>query len=89
MFDSNVYLRRRLVALAAFAALVLAALTLWPAASSGARPARTHVVHPGETLWSIASHLYAGDPRAHVEQILRSNGLSTATVRVGQALVLP
>jgi LysM repeat protein len=89
MFERNIYLRRRLVALAAIASLVLAALTLWPAASSGARPPRTHVVHPGETVWSIASDAYRGDPRAHVEQILESNRLATATVRVGQTLVLP
>jgi LysM repeat protein len=89
MFERNVYLRRRLTALAALASLVLATLTLWPASSSGARPARTHVVHPGETVWSIASRQYGGDPRAHVQQILQSNRLSTATVRVGQTLVLP
>jgi nucleoid-associated protein YgaU len=89
MFERNVYLRRRLIALAALASLVLAASTLWPASSSGARPTRTHVVHPGETVWSIASRAYGGDPRAHVEQILHSNRLSTATVRVGQTLVLP
>jgi nucleoid-associated protein YgaU len=47
------------------------------------------VVHPGETVWSIASAAYRGDPRAHVEQILESNRLATATVRVGQTLVLP
>jgi Tfp pilus assembly protein FimV len=89
MFERNIYLRRRLVALAAIASLVLAALTLWPASSSGARPPRAHVVRPGETVWSIASRAYDGDPRAHVEQILQSNRLATASVRVGQTLVLP
>jgi nucleoid-associated protein YgaU len=89
MFVRNIYLRRRMVALATIASLVLAALTLWPAASSGARPPRAHVVHPGETVWAIASRAYDGDPRAHVEQILLSNRLSTASVRVGQTLVLP
>ena len=57
--------------------------------SSGAGPKRTYVVRPGDTLWSIASHSFAGDPREGVWQIQQANHLATATISPGEKLVLP
>jgi LysM repeat protein len=47
------------------------------------------VVAPGDTVWSIATAHYRGDPRPHVEAILTANGLATPILRPGQALQLP
>lgn len=47
------------------------------------------VVTPGDTVWSIAVAHYAGDPRPHVEAILRANRLSSPLLAPGQALQLP
>jgi hypothetical protein len=82
-------IRRRLGGLAAVLALLVSAPLLWPSDSSGARPERLHVVHAGETVWSIASAAYGGDPRPHVDVIERRNGLVDSTVIPGQRLVLP
>ena len=46
----------------AFALVALALSTARP--SRGASPEARHLVRSGETLWSIASARYAGDPRA-------------------------
>ena len=47
------------------------------------------VVRPGETLWSIASESYPGDPREGVWELERRNGLTGATIVPGQRLTLP
>jgi nucleoid-associated protein YgaU len=47
------------------------------------------VVAPGDTIWSIASAHYRGDPRPHVEAILQANRLQTPLLTPGQALQLP
>ena len=47
------------------------------------------VVQPGETVWSIASRLAPGDPRAEVDAILRINHMTTPLIRPGQSLLLP
>jgi len=69
----------------------LAALALGYAAhsSSGAGPKRTYVVRPGDSLWSIAMHSYAGDPREGVWEIQQRNHLASATISPGEKLVLP
>lgn len=71
--------------------LVVAAL-LWAAfardSGAGGNP-RYHTVRPGETLWSIASTSYAGDPRKGVWLVERRNHLSGATIVPGQRLLLP
>ena len=70
---------------------MLAALAVGFAARSshGAGPERTYVVHPTDTLWSIAARSYAGDPRQGVWEIEQRNHLATDTLRPGQKLVLP
>ena len=47
-------------------------------------------VAPGETLWQIAERTAPGaDPRETVQRILDLNGLQTAEVQSGTALLLP
>jgi LysM repeat protein len=58
-------------------------------ASTAAGPERVYTVRPGDTLWSIASTRYGGDPRGAVWKIEQRNGVSGATIRAGQRLVLP
>ena len=69
----------------------LAALAVGYAAhgSSGAGPKRNYVVRPGDTLWSIAAHSYAGDPREGVWEIQQRNHLASVTISPGEKLVLP
>jgi LysM repeat protein len=71
--------------------LVLAALAvgLVAHASQGAGPERTYVVKPTDTLWSIAARSYGGDVREGVWKLQQRNHLTTATLVVGQQLVLP
>lgn len=59
-----------------------------PAASgSGDGASATHVVQPGDTVWSIARRLQPdGDVRGLVDRIVARNG--GATVTAGQRLVL-
>ena len=57
--------------------------------SSGAGPKRTYVVKPGDTLWSVAEHAYAGDPREGVWKLEQRNHLGSATIVPGEKLVLP
>jgi LysM repeat protein len=71
--------------------LVLAALAVGLVAhtSQGAGPERTYLVQPADTLWSIASQNYAGDVREGVWKLQERNHLSSATLRPGQALIVP
>jgi hypothetical protein len=57
--------------------------------SGGAGRPQTYVVRPTDTLWSIATTHYDGDPRAAVWRIERRNGLEGATLVPEQRLVLP
>lgn len=58
-----------------------------PSGSAG-KP-QVYVVRPADTVWSIASSHYSGDPRAAVWRLERRNHLDGATVVPGQRLVLP
>ena len=57
----------------------------------GSGPARSDsvVVAPGDTVWSIATAHYRGDPRPHDEAILVANRMATPILQPGQALQLP
>lgn len=57
--------------------------------SDGAAPETRYVVRPYDTLWSIASARYSGDPREVVWKIQKRNGLDGATIVPGQVLRLP
>ena len=71
--------------------LCVAALAVGLAArgSNGAGPKRIYVVRPGDTLWSVAQHTYAGDPREGVWKLQQRNHLSSATIVPGEKLVVP
>ena len=73
--------------------MLLAALLLVAtgrlAYGSGPVATDTVVVVPGDTVWSIAASHYRGDPRPHVEAILRANRLDSPLLRPGQPLQLP
>jgi LysM repeat protein len=74
------------------AIVVVVALVVWAvlARDGGAgAPPRYHTVRAGETLWSIATASYAGDPRKGVWELQRRNGLEGATIVPGQRLLLP
>jgi nucleoid-associated protein YgaU len=88
MFASP-YIRRRASALAVIVCIFALALLAVPGSSSGAHPAREHVVQPGETLWAIASAEYGGDAQMHVEAIAHASHLESALIVPGQRLVLP
>ena len=72
-----------LVAVAGFFALSAARPT------SGAGPETTYRVHPGDTLWAIASARYAGDPREAIWRIKDVNGLESSSLSPGTVLRLP
>ena len=72
--------------------LAVSALVLWgivARASSGAGPERVYIVKPHDTLWSIASHRYGGDPRAGIWKLEQANDLAGATIVPGEKLVVP
>ncbi|TMM07768.1 MAG: LysM peptidoglycan-binding domain-containing protein [Actinobacteria bacterium] len=72
--------------------LALLGVFLWAvfARSSGATgPARHYEVRGGDTLWSIATANYGGDPRAAVWKIEKRNHLEGAAISPGQVLLLP
>lgn len=84
MFASSLIARILLVALTV---LVLWALFANESGASG--PAQRYTVQPGDTLWSIATAHFAGDPREGVWELERRNRLASATIVPGQVLVLP
>jgi LysM repeat protein len=57
--------------------------------SGGAGRPQRYVVKPTDTLWSIASAHYSGDPRQGVWQLQQRNHLADTTIVAGQVLVLP
>jgi LysM repeat protein len=71
--------------------LCAAALAVGLAArsSNGAGPMRTYTVRPGDTLWTVAERMYAGDPREGVWRLERLNHLASATISPGEKLLVP
>jgi LysM repeat protein len=57
--------------------------------SDGAGKSQIYLVQPGDTLWSIASARYGGDPREGVWKLQRRNDLAGTTISPGERLVLP
>jgi LysM repeat protein len=57
--------------------------------SGGAGRPASYVVKPTDTLWSIATRHYAGDPREGIWELQRRNHLAGTTLVPGQRLVLP
>jgi len=57
--------------------------------SGGARKPMHYVVKPTDTLWSIATAYYAGDPREGIWKLQRRNHLHGTTLVPGQHLILP
>ena len=58
-----------------------------PSGSAG-KPA-VYLVQPADTLWSIATRHYAGDPREGIWKLHQRNRLHGTTIVPGQRLVLP
>jgi len=76
--------------------LTVSAILIGPiahaASGSQVRPivARTYVVQPGDTLWSIAAaRAHGADPRALVSAIATANAIGDGDLRPGQQLVIP
>lgn len=70
----------------------LLAITVWAlfVRDSGAGgPERAYRVQPGDTLWSIATTSYGGDPREGVWKLRERNHLAGTTITPGQLLRLP
>jgi LysM repeat protein len=57
--------------------------------SGGAGKPVRYVVRPTDTLWSIATRYYAGDPREGIWRLQQRNRLDGTTLVPGQRLVLP
>jgi LysM repeat protein len=70
-------------------ALVLIAWMFVARASQGAGPTMRYTVKPGDTLWSIASRHYAGDPRDAIYRIAKRNDVANGVIVPGERLVLP
>jgi len=69
---------------------ILAVAVAWGARrSDSAGPEQVYVVQAGDTLWSIASSHYGGDPREAVWQLEDRNHLTGSIVHPGQRLRLP
>ena len=73
--------------LIAFVLALVVAVSARTGDSAG--PEQRYLVKPYDTLWSIATAHYAGDPREAVWRIEERNDLSGATITPGQVLRLP
>ena len=64
--------------------------SLWAGSAASAGPRLTHVVAPGETLWSLAER-DAGrqDPRNYVYDLEQLNSLGPGPIYPGERLLLP
>jgi nucleoid-associated protein YgaU len=71
------------------AAVLALALLISNARAAGRGPELRYVVEPGDTLWSIATERYEGDPREGVWRLQERNGLGGAALTPGMVLVVP
>jgi len=83
-------MRKTLVSLSLVGALLGLGATAVKAGQPGpSKPAWSHVVAPGETLWDLAEAAVPGtDPRETVDRLIKDNDLAGATILPGQRLVL-
>ena len=64
--------------------------SLWAGSASSAGPRLTHVVAPGETLWSLAvGDGGRQDPRNYIYDLERLNNLGPRPIYPGERLLLP
>ena len=70
-------------------ALLVLAVAYGARRSDGAGSPDVYVVRAGDTLWTIASSHYGGDPREGVWRLEDANHLAGFIVQPGQKLVLP
>jgi LysM repeat protein len=77
------------VRVGALLAVIGAIVAIAARPSGGAGPEEIYVVKPTDTLWSIASSHYPGDPREGIWKLERRNHLRAALLTPGQKLVLP
>lgn len=84
---------RALVIISTTVAALVLLLATAVHAMTGGDPLATveYRVHPGDTLWSIASEVGSadGDVRSMVSTIKDLNGLSTSLIRIGDVLDVP
>lgn len=73
----------------ALALVILVGWVVFARPSSGSSRPRSYVVRPHDTLWTIASRYYGGDPREGIWKIQERNHLPDSIVRVGERLVMP
>ena len=61
------------------------------ASQAHASPQRVIVVHPGDTVWSIAQRVVgpSGDPRPMVQALVVRNHLHDAVITAGERLAVP
>ena len=100
-FDDHLHMgrtrvrHRQLVALCAAIGLVgvlsgPVANAVGTGAASVATAARTYVVRPGDTVWSIATRFEPSvDPRVVVDAITSANGVDPGALVPGQQLSIP
>ncbi len=77
------------VKLIVVAALLAVGLSVVAHSSRGGGHAQVYRVKPYDTLWSIATAHYAGDPRAAIWKIERRNQIVGAALSPGERIVLP
>ena len=64
--------------------------SLWARSAASAGPRLTHVVAPGETLWSLAErHAGRQDPRDYIYDLEKLNNLGPRPIHPGEHLLLP
>jgi LysM repeat protein len=69
--------------------LALAAWAFFVRDTTASGGVERYQVRAGDTLWSIATRHFAGDPREGVWELQQRNRLTGVTIRPGQVLVLP
>ena len=69
--------------------LAIGVWALFARDTTASGPVQRYEVRAGDTLWSIATRHFAGDPREGVWELRERNHLTGATIRPGQRLILP